>query len=256
MTRVAIDLPGLKGPSGFSVLITRLQHNFRVSFEPHKFGADFVIAITQALARDESQLDSFHKRVTDMGNRIDIRCGGANVMTDRSLLPVSRDPVSGLMEQQFTFEIAGPLSDSDNSQFEESRPIAAALELLSFVCGLLPNLKGSDSDLEVESIPEGAAMSIKVNRYERDPAVRRACISIFGHKCQICGFDFEEKFGELGRGFIEIHHIVPLSSGGGKQRDVDPSHDVIPVCSNCHSMIHRGGTTRSPAEVRKQIREQ
>ena len=60
----------------------------------------------------------------------------------------------------------------------------------------------------------------------------------YGCKCSVCGFDFEKEYGELGRGFIEVHHIVPLST----IRDeyvVDPIRDLRPLCSNCHSMVHR-----------------
>ena len=55
--------------------------------------------------------------------------------------------------------------------------------------------------------------------------------------CQICGFDFEEKYGNLGEDFIEAHHIKPVSEmiTGEKTR----VEDIIMVCSNCHSMIHR-----------------
>lgn len=55
--------------------------------------------------------------------------------------------------------------------------------------------------------------------------------------CEICGFDFEEVYGELGRGFIEGHHIKPVS----KMKDGDETkiEDIMMVCSNCHSIIHR-----------------
>lgn len=62
--------------------------------------------------------------------------------------------------------------------------------------------------------------------------------------CQVpnCGFDFEMVYGELGRGYAEVHHIVAL-------RELDPGtittlDDLIVVCSNCHRMIHRGGECR------------
>jgi predicted HNH restriction endonuclease len=58
-----------------------------------------------------------------------------------------------------------------------------------------------------------------------------------GFTCQICGFNFAEAYGELGRGFAEAHHIVPLSNlrKGVKTRTTD----LICVCSNCHRMLHR-----------------
>ena len=85
---------------------------------------------------------------------------------------------------------------------------------------------------------EGAVTRVEVNRYERDPEARQACLDHYGAFCQICEFDFEEEFGELGRGFIHVHHVKSLSSTGGEYQ-VDPINDLLPVCPNCHAMLHR-----------------
>ena len=55
--------------------------------------------------------------------------------------------------------------------------------------------------------------------------------------CEVCGFDYEKTYGELGKKFIEAHHIKPVSQMAENERtSID---DIIMVCSNCHSMIHR-----------------
>lgn len=74
--------------------------------------------------------------------------------------------------------------------------------------------------------------------YERNPIARKKCIEYYGWKCYICRFDFLQIYGEVGRGFIEVHHIVPISEING-QYTINPIRDLRPVCSNCHSMIHR-----------------
>lgn len=57
------------------------------------------------------------------------------------------------------------------------------------------------------------------------------------YECQVCGLDFEDVYGELGREFAESHHLVPLSKLRGRVRSsVD---DLITVCANCHRMLHR-----------------
>ncbi len=56
-------------------------------------------------------------------------------------------------------------------------------------------------------------------------------------KCEICGFDFEETYGKIGKGFIEGHHIKPVSEM--KQGEKTHVEDIVLLCSNCHSMIHR-----------------
>ena len=55
--------------------------------------------------------------------------------------------------------------------------------------------------------------------------------------CEACGFNFELSYGELGRGYIEAHHILPLGAGPRKTS----VEDFRAVCANCHRMIHRKG---------------
>jgi 5-methylcytosine-specific restriction protein A len=65
--------------------------------------------------------------------------------------------------------------------------------------------------------------------------------------CEVCGFDFETEYGALGIGYMECHHVVPLAEAA-HERSVCLS-DLALVCANCHRMIHRGGTTRSLADL-------
>ena len=67
--------------------------------------------------------------------------------------------------------------------------------------------------------------------------------------CEVCGFNFEDKYGSIGKEFIEAHHIRPVSSlKPGEKTNVK---DLIMVCSNCHSMIHR----RKPWLTKKQLKK-
>lgn len=100
-----------------------------------------------------------------------------------------------------------------------------------------------ESSSEFNDPIEGARTEGKVKytygkKYERDPKNRAAAIAYQGTKCKICGFDFEEYYGCRGKGYIEIHHINPLSNIGEEVK-IDPKVDLIPVCANCHRMIHR-----------------
>lgn len=97
---------------------------------------------------------------------------------------------------------------------------------------------------------EGQRTQVLVNRYERDRNARDECIRHHGTACCICGFDFESKYGDLGKGFIHVHHIVPLSEVRAGYV-VDPKKDLVPVCPNCHAMLHR----RNPPLSVKELRE-
>ena len=87
---------------------------------------------------------------------------------------------------------------------------------------------------------EGNAQQVLVNRYERNPQARKECIEKFGCKCQICEMDFEKVYGEVGKGFIHVHHITPISDKKGEMHLVNPEINLIPVCPNCHAMLHKG----------------
>jgi hypothetical protein len=85
---------------------------------------------------------------------------------------------------------------------------------------------------------EGSVQRILVNRYERDPNARKACIQHYGTKCCLCGFDFVAVYGELMAGFIHVHHLASLATVGDDYQ-VDPIRDLRPVCPNCHAVLHR-----------------
>lgn len=58
----------------------------------------------------------------------------------------------------------------------------------------------------------------------------------------MCGFDFEEFYGDIGTGYIEVHHIRPLNEIN-KEYVVDPFNDLRPICPNCYSMLHKANIT-------------
>ncbi len=110
-----------------------------------------------------------------------------------------------------------------------------------------------DSD-ELYPEQEGIAIEVKSIRYERSRVNRKICLAHKGYKCSICGFDFYEKYGEIGKDFIEVHHTTPVSEmGEGYKIDID--RDLIPVCSNCHSMLHRRKPPFRPEDIKKKIVE-
>jgi 5-methylcytosine-specific restriction protein A len=99
-----------------------------------------------------------------------------------------------------------------------------------------------------EEYPEGATKTITVNSYERNPKARAACIAHYGLKCIACGFDFAHVYGEIGKAFIHVHHVVPLSQTKVAYK-VDPINDLRPVCANCHAIIHRSTPALSISDV-------
>ncbi len=69
--------------------------------------------------------------------------------------------------------------------------------------------------------------------------------------CEVCDFDFQLVYGELGRGFIECHHRTPLSRL--KTSIKTTLNDLALVCANCHRMLHRR-SNETVENLRKSIR--
>jgi len=118
----------------------------------------------------------------------------------------------------------------------------------------LINIETDDNCITITALPiYGEKVSIVVNKYERDPVKRQKCISHYGYTCQICNFSFTSKYGELGEDFCHVHHIEPLSEVGG-EHDIDPTKDMIPVCANCHAMLHKKKPALKPEELKKLLK--
>jgi 5-methylcytosine-specific restriction endonuclease McrA len=100
-----------------------------------------------------------------------------------------------------------------------------------------------------DSRSEGASRTIVMNRYERDPQLRAACIRKYGARCFVCAIDMGRSYGDDANGLIHVHHLTPLSELGG-EADVDPVRDLRPLCPNCHSVVHRKARAFTMDEMR------
>lgn len=110
-------------------------------------------------------------------------------------------------------------------------------------------------------IPEGAKKQIIVNAYERNGQARQQCIDYYKKKnngvlkCEICGFDFSKVYGEEFADCINVHHIIELSEikkeydDKGKQYKINPVKDLLPVCPNCHMILHSKRPAYRPEEL-------
>lgn len=89
--------------------------------------------------------------------------------------------------------------------------------------------------------PEGQILTRLHRVRERNPKIvakkklavlrREGCL-----RCEVCAFDFSKKYGERGRNFIEVHHLLPLFAIAKETKT--KLNDLACVCANCHRMIH------------------
>jgi hypothetical protein len=124
-------------------------------------------------------------------------------------------------------------------------------ELETGLAGQLPEESTlSLQDTQTE-FPEGGIQEVTLELRKRSPLLRKQAIARYGYRCQICGFSFEEFYGDLGKGYIEVHHLTPLSD-----REDEAStrlEDVAVVCANCHRILHRNGKNPIPIETLREM---
>src|SRR5258708_16742575 len=69
--------------------------------------------------------------------------------------------------------------------------------------------------------------------------------------CEACDFDFAETYGNLGEGFAECHHRLPLADYDEEAPTL--LGDLAIVCSNCHRMLHRSRPMTTVENLRSVI---
>lgn len=127
-------------------------------------------------------------------------------------------------------------------------PIMAALaELIGYEETMVPSFDDVCGELE------GEVSVSTVRRRERNPRNRLLCLRIHGHQCSACGVDPRDTYGKAQGAVLEVHHLQPLSHLG-EPRVYDPQSDLVPLCPNCHRVVHtRRPVPWSIAELRKMM---
>lgn len=146
------------------------------------------------------------------------------------------------------FEYAGhasPVEVFDTSPVEVLWSVATISEAGFF--------HGPD-EVPLRGYREGAVRQVPVNVYERDRAARQACIDRYGPTCVVCDLRFEDRYGTIGKGYIHVHHLRPLSEVGANY-EIDPVEDLRPVCPNCHAMIHQRRPPFAVEDIRTMLRD-
>lgn len=100
----------------------------------------------------------------------------------------------------------------------------------------------NEEDDEIHEVKEGKVIYKLHKLRERDSKINKKKKELYLNKhgkldCEVCGFDFYDVYGEIGKGYIEAHHRIPLADLEGETKT--ELKDLALVCSNCHRMLHR-----------------
>ena len=134
----------------------------------------------------------------------------------------------------------------------EIRSIADNMEIKRKIYGI-----EDDEQSKSDSVMEGQVLYKLHKVRERDVKIvqlkKDQIYSLSGKlACEACVFEFEQYYGNIGKGYIECHHRTPLSSM--KVMSTTTLNDLALVCSNCHRMLHRNIDTLSVEDLKVMIR--
>lgn len=105
------------------------------------------------------------------------------------------------------------------------------------------------------SFTEGLRQRKEVSFFSRNPRLASLAKEVYGYRCNVCNFDFEEYYGDIGKEFIECHHLNPLSENDSEKKIQTHLKDVITICSNCHKMIHKRIPPYTIEELKAKIKK-
>ena len=230
-TIAAVRAADLPRPNGFRIEAGTGWKSIEAVFAPDNFAGALIRAMGEAPAQAKEQFLALWQTYANLGNRLELRINDSVYSAEDGL------PDKDWRRFELKVRQLADLESVDGHAMQ-SRAEEVCATCLSLVLSLLPLEEESDAPLFESGLPEGARVRVTVNRYERNPVNRASCIAIHGTRCKACDFDFEETYGSLGAGYIEIHHRTPISQLGEDYR-INPAEDLVPLCSNCHSAVHR-----------------
>ena len=105
---------------------------------------------------------------------------------------------------------------------------------------------------DIENYQEGQRAKAEITLTVRNPKLVAATKKKYGFDCQVCGFNFERTYGDLGKGFIEAHHIAPIHTSNEVR--TTSVNDMRVLCANCHRMVHRTTPPLTIDELKDRLR--
>lgn len=141
----------------------------------------------------------------------------------------------GLFRGMTVAQAIAELKQVTNADYEDIIAILSGKEISETKCE--EDIQ-SETAIDYRSAKEGRCELVYTTRYERSPILRKRAIQIHGTTCMACEFNFYKFYGARGKDYIEVHHLIPLSTLE-EEFEINPVTDMAVVCSNCHRMIHR-----------------
>lgn len=199
------------------------------------------LSLNQAMTEAKSRYKS------DAKTSLRARAGNFRAMLGPNLAPFNTNPID-----------LSPSASSNDTAFYEAGNICSAyypknaippetdlvqdLERMLSLYQTLVEMGAGDEQIEQqepEQFLEGSGPARAHLRIERNRKLISRVKECKGYRCEICDLQFSEKYGDMGKGYIEAHHLVPFAKLKGNAIPLDPKKDFAVLCANCHRMAHK-----------------
>jgi 5-methylcytosine-specific restriction protein A len=225
---------------GFTVDVVVGWRSLEARFTPGSFAAGLVHAMESSDSQQRVAFRIFAGAAQKAGASLTFRINGTSVNPSAEVWP------SGWADCDLSMRRSNLLW-GENAKSDDEQVRTWVCRFVGLVVALLPVEPIAPPPLgEVE----GAVVEVISRRYERSRINRAACIELQGARCVICNFDFGEAYGSIGEGFIHVHHVVSVSTVE-PCTVIDPGKDLVPVCPNCHAMLHTHRPPLLPTALRE-----
>lgn len=235
---------GLTADHTFGIRTTLGWRRLQIDFEPGKFAGSLLADMGNADLEGRSVFQAILADSRRLGAQIDLVVNGVPISFDSQDVWARSWNRLALSMNKGQLELGLNEGESDAAIIcRWTGRFAAA------IVAILPTEEADESvDSDVIGYPEGALITVRTNRYERDRRNRAAAIAIHGTACKGCGLDMGMRYGPVAAGFVEVHHITPVSQLGAGYV-IDPVRDLVPLCPNCHAVVHRRDPPLTVGEI-------
>jgi len=236
---------GLLSDYTFGIRTTLQWRRLRIDFEPGKFAASLLEDMGNAEAEGRSAFLAVLADSRRHGSQVDLEINGVRFEFDD-------ENVWSQSWNRLLFSMNKGQLELGTDEGEPDAQIVCrwTIRFSAAVVAILPTEEVIENkEPEVIGYPEGSVVTVKANRYERDKRNRAAAIAIHGTACKGCGLEMDMRYGPIASGYVEIHHITPVSELGAEYI-IDPARDLVPLCPNCHAVVHRRIPPLTVSELR------
>lgn len=228
-------------------LILRFRNQIRLEmeFKPQKYAVQMVREMGGANESQKVIFCAYAKRLSERGAKCSLIINDIPQQTmERTLWPDDWKKISIKVSVR-------PIEYDSEDRPDYLKTLQIWLPVtMGMSLSLLNVVRVESENGNLTGFAEGKKYDVITTRYERNPVNRVLCLSKYGYNCQVCGFNFEKEYGDLGKEFIHVHHITPVSQMR-ESHVINPETDLIPVCPNCHAMLHRTDPPLSPVALIK-----